>query len=144
MNLGITNDNKPLSGIESAHISNLITELTELTEKASIRFRLLKSELESSNQGLEAANEKLASKESGLEELKEENELILLQLHQVQEELEMIFFDKLESDKKAEQAITHIGQTLAENRKAWIQSIAKSKIKAAAFFGRKLISLTYV
>lgn len=67
------------------------------------------------NVKLRAANSKLEASASAEKDLKEESELLLLQLHQVQEELEVYFLKYQETTKEVETAQTRWRRMLVRN-----------------------------
>lgn len=78
--------NSPAPGSVDGSAKDRLQEINQL-------IHVMRDKLAVSQQQLEA-------KDAEINDLKEENDLILLQLHQVQEELETIFLDR--EEKKAE------------------------------------------
>ncbi|ABL66331.1 coiled-coil domain-containing protein [Chlorobium phaeobacteroides] len=118
-------------------LSDIQQELEERNKQSKEQIAALGGELEARTEELEKTREE---QRSGLRAAKEENELLLTQLHQVQEELERYFLENLQLAQKAESEMKKVESQTNANKEL---SVARQEADARSMqLEKQLKSLT--
>ena len=108
------------NGIQQA--KDLGSEIKRLTTELETIESASKNSLGAQQAELESAQKLIQGKEKSLKEAEEESELLLLQLHQVQEELESVFLKEQEAQQQLKEQMA-----VVQNQAQKLQAVTQEK-----------------